>query len=344
MKYPLIALLLLLSLFADAAGVQWQNYPTTNTLGATDTLIAGNGATNVTLTVSVAIATIAQPAINTTSNTLNTLINTSSNLNFANTQTAINTTSNTLNTLVNTSSNLVYGNANTAINTSSNSVVVALPPRTNYVAFTNDITAGQAIVIVGRDQYGSVLTKATNWPSGSSGGISALYATNDIIFDTNTINSQAFRLDTNLVVHISTNGVDVVSIGTNGVSIATGNTNFFGGISFVASNAAPFSTVAPSGLDSIIMNKRWTNDFNRQADLVINISVTDAATGVPILAFTNTITGESYTNSPNFGITGTPIYNVNYIDISPGDYGSFSNYSTGTGTAITINSAWWKLK
>lgn len=73
--------------------------------------------------------------------TRTTAINTSSNLVYANAIAAINTASNLtyLNAIaaINSSSNLVYLNAIIAINVSSNSVVTNLPPRANYLAFTN---------------------------------------------------------------------------------------------------------------------------------------------------------------------------------------------------------------
>lgn len=133
-------------------------------------------------------------------------------------------------------------------------------------------------------------------------------------------------------------------VASGNVTVTGGSSNWFGGTNYLGGNSAPFTTTAQGALHTVALNKGWTNDFNRQADLIINVTITDAATGVPILAFTNTTTGESYTNSPNFGITGSPVYNINYIDISPNDFGSFSNYSTGTGTSIIINSANWKLK
>lgn len=302
----------------------------------------------------------AQALINTSSNSVyvnaNTAINTSSNSVYSNSVTQINTTSNSLAgqitgggiTQPNLASALAIGtNAISLTNATSNTLPISAAdtswmPVTNAIAGTNQpITIGQALVVVGTNFNGATMVKGTNWPTG--GGLTSITTSNSNWTDTNTINASSFLKDTNQTVTISTNGVAVVTLGTNGLVVASGTSNWLGGISFVASNAAPFSTVAPSGLNTITMNQRWTNNFNRRGDLLLNVTITDAATGVPILGFTNTITGESYTNSPNFGITGSPTYGIPYLDISPGDYGSISNYSTGTGTSITINSVWWKL-
>ncbi len=136
MKYIYSIVLFAICLTSYPAPTPWVNYPTTNGFAVTDTLIMGNGSTNLTIQFGAVASTLpitntvnassnlvygnAVTQINTTSNTLNTLVNTSSNLVYGNAVTQINTTSNLLNTLVNTSSNLVYGNGVTQINTTSN--------------------------------------------------------------------------------------------------------------------------------------------------------------------------------------------------------------------------------
>lgn len=135
-----------------------------------------------------------------------------------------------------------------------------------------------------------------------------------------------------------------------GLSFTAGNlraaktpTNtFFYGIN-AATNMAGFTTMIPAGLNTIALNQRWTNNFVQRADLIVDALFGDAATGDPVLHFTNSVSGESYTNGPRFGLTATVPMTLNFIDISPGDFGSFSNYS-GTGATITIVKARWKLK
>ncbi len=136
---------------------------------------------------------------------------------------------------------------------------------------------------------------------------------------------------------------------TSGSLIANGGTsNYLGGITLISSNAAPFSTVSPSGLNSIALNQRWTNDFNRRATLILNMTYfTNGGISDNIikLAFTNTVTGECYTNSGSGLQFGVGENHLIFPGISPGDYGSISNYSTGTGgPTVTIAKAWWKLE
>lgn len=219
------------------------------------------------------------------------------------------------------------------------------PPRQNYPHIANTNSAsGQIITYTGtNDIYGSPVY--TNGPASSGGGLGSVTTTNAQWYDTNSTIHSSLTKDTNDVVNLQTNGVNTVSLNpVSGITTATGTSNWFGTTNYLGGNAAPLGTSIQAGLHTVGLNKGWTNDFNRQADLVINVTVTDAVAGVPILGFTNTTTGESYTNSPNFGIAGSPVYSIYYIDISPNDFGSFSNYSTGSGTSITINSAWWKLK
>jgi hypothetical protein len=64
-----------------------------------------------------------------------------------------------------------------------------------------------------------------------------------------------------------------------------------------------------------------------------------------VLAYTNTITGESRTNKI-VGLAAAVAFTWDWVipDISTNDYGSILDQSTGTGSTITINSATWKLK
>lgn len=112
---------------------------------------------------------------------------------------------------------------------------------------------------------------------------------------------------------------------------------------WLPTNNAPITTIAPSGLHSIALGKGWTNDLGARAELMISVKYTDAATGDPSFAYTNTVSGVAFTNSFAFGIAGTMQELVTIADISPSDYGSFTDLS-GSGSSVTFINAWWKLK
>lgn len=111
----------------------------------------------------------------------------------------------------------------------------------------------------------------------------------------------------------------------------------------IQTNTAAFATITPANLHSITVGKGWTNDLGARADMVISIKYVDAATGDPKLAFTNSITGEAWTNQVSFGLAATYSELLVIPDISPSDRGSFTDLS-GTGASITFLTAWWKLK
>lgn len=121
------------------------------------------------------------------------------------------------------------------------------------------------------------------------------------------------------------------------------NSNVFQVPISAPTNTAPHTTVAPANLHSVTLGKGWTNDFGVRADLVIAVKYTDAATGDPAFSFTNSVTGEAWTNSVAFGLVATTKDTVVIPDISPGDTGSFTDLS-GTGATVTFLTAWWKLK
>ncbi len=151
MKTLIATLSLLLSLDAIGAGVQWNNYPTTNSVPGTATILIGNGSTNLTATATIFGTTQTQP-------------------------------------LINTSSNLIYGNANTAINTSSNNIVLLWPTTTNLMLFSGSNgppVVGQALVIVGTNSSGALVAKSTNWPTGG-GGSGSLFPPSALGVLTNT--------------------------------------------------------------------------------------------------------------------------------------------------------------
>lgn len=328
MKYILSVLLILFGFGAEAT--QWSAYPTTATMAGSDTFLTGNGTTNQQLTAANFGISQTIP-----------LINTSSNLIIGNAQTAINTSSNslfatTLTTIAATNNSVVIPQ----INSSSNQLFNVLPARTNFYVVTN-ATAGNAVVVVGPDVSGNFYLKGTNW---TTGGITDPLTNNFGLIFTNK-NTSSTLIDSNAIVTLQTNGVATISLNpTTGAVFNTGTSNWFGGISFVASNAAPSTLISPSGLNSITMNQRFTNNFNRMADLEVQALFTDAATGNPLLGYTNTVTGQAWTNAPaSFLLTGTSTITIVIPDISPNDFGSFSNYS-GTGASVTFLQSWWHLK
>lgn len=108
-------------------------------------------------------------------------------------------------------------------------------------------------------------------------------------------------------------------------------------------NNAPVTTIAPANLHNVALGKGWTNDLGARADLVLSVKLTDSVTGDPALAFTNSITGEAWTNNLVFGAVASVQYTIVIPDLSPSDRGSFTDLS-GAGAAVTILKAWWKLK
>lgn len=113
---------------------------------------------------------------------------------------------------------------------------------------------------------------------------------------------------------------------------------------YIPTNNAPMKTIAPANLHSITIGKGWTNDLGARADMVISFSKSDAVGGNPALAFTNSVTGEAWTNTITGGIVITIQDTIVIPDISPNDRGSFTDVSTGAGSAMAIRTAWWKLK
>lgn len=187
-------------------------------------------------------------------------------------QTIANTTSNSLNTSINTASNSI----NTTINSSSNNIVVALPPRTNYVAITNSPgTAGKALVIVGKDANGSVLTTETNWPSGGS-------VPNGLVTNNADADILVTHLGNSTTIHASTPPSIETSVGTFNQYVVVTNTGvaikmtassapdggaalvFSGTTNLANANSTLISTSMISGtLTANGGNSNWLNGFTR---------------------------------------------------------------------------------
>ena len=103
------------------------------------------------------------------------------------------------------------------------------------------------------------------------------------------------------------------------------------------------TTIPPANLHSITLDKGWTNDIGSIANMVLSVKYVDSATGSPALGFTNSVTGEAWTNSFSIGLAATLQQTIVIPDIAPNDYGVFTNLS-GSGATLTILNAWWKLK
>jgi len=112
---------------------------------------------------------------------------------------------------------------------------------------------------------------------------------------------------------------------------------------YLPTNTAPVATIAPTGLHTVALGKGWTNDLGARADLILSVKLVDAVTGDPAIAFTNTVTGEAWTNNIVFGAVASVQYTITIPDLSPSDYGSFTDLS-GTGASVKILNSWWKLK
>lgn len=143
--------------------------------------------------------------------------------------------------------------------------------------------------------------------------------------------------------HLIAMGADgLFAGGTNGL-IVMGNL-LTRSTATISTNTALHTTIAPANLHNIAIGKGWTNDLGARADIIIELSQSDAATGDPGLAFTNSATGEAWTNSISGGLVQTRQGLIYVLDVSTNDYGSFTDISTGSGSAQSFKQAWWKLK
>lgn len=147
----------------------------------------------------------------------------------------------------------------------------------------------------------------------------------------------ALRPSTDLAVQLGAPTFRWLSFDTFGITVYSPNAS-------IPTNTAAIKTVAPANLHNIAIGKGWTNDLGARADMVISFSRTDAVGGNPALAFTNSITGEAWTNTITGGVVVTIQDTIVIPDISPNDRGSFTDVSTGAGSAMAIKTAWWKLK
>lgn len=182
---------------------------------------------------------------------------------------------------------------------------------------------------------------------------------NDTALGVSAIRSLADgAVQTSYPLHISSTGTNLdrgLLLGTNNTATVMGNLNVATNVvvtnnltvlgvgSVMATNTAAHTTVSPANLHNVALGKGWTNDLGARADLVLSVKYVDAVTGDPSLAFTNSITGEAWTNTFAFGIVGTMQELVTIPDLSPNDRGSFTDLS-GAGSSVTILNAWWKLK
>lgn len=178
------------------------------------------------------------------------------------------------------------------------------PGVTNYVAATNQFwTAGQAVVVVGTNTFGSPLLKATNWPSGGGGGsqtpwtsdidgaqfaltnINRMFMTNatgqfvlssnQYMLSSNDVNTTYTRWSTNHGTHWGSNNVDTVSItptdgnvsaltGTFGSATALGGaSNTLAGTSWVSTNLAPYFTADSGSTTTYTTNTVYTGKPQR---------------------------------------------------------------------------------
>jgi hypothetical protein len=207
-------------------------------------------------------------------------------------------------------------------------------PITNAVAFTNGPpVAGQALVIVGTNVYGAVLVKPTNvWSSGGSGGPALMQSTNQLWFDTNSINGYSWNKDTNQTVTLNTNGGFAVTIGTNGLSVNTGNSNYFGGINYAISNAAPITVATATAFAGT--PDSFTNIYGVRAILVIPYYIQYSTTGEPIGTISNRMTGKKFVISSNISASANATNTFTCPPCSPGDVWDVRNESTGSGASF----------
>lgn len=111
------------------------------------------------------------------------------------------------------------------------------------------------------------------------------------------------------------------------------------GTVFAVTNA----TIVQGGLHTVGLNLRWTNDLSFPADLEIALITTNSLSAFPILQYTNTTSGVSWTNSFTPSGNGTNRFTIVIPDINANDTGWFSNYAA-VGTTVQIQNAWWHVK
>lgn len=165
----------------------------------------------------------------------------------------------------------------------------------------------------------------------------------------NSISKTGTFMDTNNAWHFFSNSVETVTIspvtgtvqGSNIVANGMG-TNFFGGLTTIASNAAVRTRISSSGLHTVATGKGWTNDLGADADMFIEVFYTPTISQPASVSFTNTITGESFTNSVNVSVADVNKFLLVVPGISPGDKGSLTDVS-GAGASVSTGQSWWKL-
>lgn len=112
---------------------------------------------------------------------------------------------------------------------------------------------------------------------------------------------------------------------------------------YSVSNAAPYTRITPSGLDTLALNKGFTNDLGARATPVFDLSVPEPCTNFFVL--TNTTSGECHSNivlnDDAFGKT-YPM-TIIFPPVGPGEQGTLSNYLNSSQT-FTIFKAQWVLQ
>jgi hypothetical protein len=207
-----------------------------------------------------------------------------------------------------TKAQAVYADSVTVTNTLQVNGTTATPTlnATNFFDYGATNGANQTNFLMlntnGAPQYG-VVGSGLSWDAPtrtlSASGSSApnglvtnnspliIAATNSGIQSSNTVNHQSWRVDTNGIVHLETNGVEYAHLGTNTFYIDTSgfnggtSSNFFGGINYMQSNAAPFIT-ADNPTNQYLVNTLYTNGAYR-GFLVGEVMVLYTTTQVPAI-------------------------------------------------------------
>lgn len=217
------------------------------------------------------------------------------------------------------------------------------PNATNYLAASNVVwNAGDIAVYTGqRNADGAMMFTNAPKPSGTGGSVGDPLTNNFGYFQTNN-NTASFRVNSNSVVNVTSNGIPVVSLTptigvlvSNGAVIINGAlpqggaSNTISGTSWITNNLATITPVAHPVTASI------TNALGTRAYAMVRYFIVGAVTGQPIITFSNTTTGIRLDHSRS----AVALIDTNWYylpTMSPGDVTVIRNESTGSGASTGV--------
>lgn len=161
--------------------------------------------------------------------------------------------------------------------------------------------------------------------------------TGTVFVQSNQVSGTFTFLDTNSVLHFSSNNVETVTLSpiSGGITAKIGTFNG-GPVSFIPTNGSPVSLVLKS---STALPLGITNDFGGRVQPVVQYYIVDAVTGNAKITFSNEMTGEKLFRSPgSLAFTDTnffilPLTTTNAI-------WRIRDESSGTGTSCGVLTNW----